>query len=188
MSVIVSYKNISPKFGKDVFLAPGSAVVGDVTIGSHSLVNFNAVVRGDYAKVELGEYCDIQEGAIIHVMADTPCKIGNNVIIGHNAIIHAQKIGDNCVIGLGSIILGYTEIGHDVVIMPGTVIESNRKIPSNSLVQGNPAVIVRGLREDELDALAHAAQDIRKTLGNYQIVETTLGTVVKNGEETAKND
>lgn len=179
MSTIVSYKNNSPKFGKDVFLAPGSAVVGDVTIGDKSILNFNAIVRGDYAKVEIGDHCDIQEGAVIHVMADTPCKIGSGVIIGHNAIVHAKKIGDRCVIGMGSLILGYTEIGHDVVIMPGTMIEANRKIPSNSLVQGNPAVIVRSLREDELDALERAAYDIHDTMRDYAIVEQTLGTINK---------
>jgi len=101
-------------------------------------------------------------------MANVPTEIGDDVTIGHNAIIHARKIGNNCLVGMGSIILGYTEIGDNVVIGAGTMITQHKKIPSNSLVYGNPAQIIRALREDEIEALHDSALDYRKVAENYK--------------------
>ena len=106
MSTILSYQGKTPTIGKDVFMAPSATVVGDVEIGEGSRIWFNAVVRGDFQKVTIGKNCDIQDNSTLHVMLDEPTEIGDNVIIGHNAVVHARKIGSNCLIGMGSIILG----------------------------------------------------------------------------------
>lgn len=168
MSTILSYKGKAPTMGKDVFVAPSATVVGDVEIGEGTSLWFNSVVRGDFQKITIGRNCNIQDNSTIHVMFDEPTEIGDNVIVGHNAIIHARKIGSNCLIGMGSIILGYTEIGDNVVIGAGTQLTQHKKIPSNSLVYGNPAQIIRALRDDEIEALQVSANNYRQVAEIYQ--------------------
>ena len=168
MSYIIPYKSVAPKIDPSVFLAPSATVVGDVEIGAGASIWFNAVVRGDFQPLRIGKNTNVQDNAVIHVMANVPTEIGDDVTIGHNAIIHARKIGNNCLVGMGSIILGYTEIGDNVVIGAGTMITQHKKIPSNSLVYGNPAQIIRALREDEIEALHDSALDYRKVAENYK--------------------
>ncbi|MBQ1889741.1 gamma carbonic anhydrase family protein [Selenomonas caprae] len=168
MSYIIPYKSVAPKIDPSVFLAPSATVVGDVEIGEGASIWFNAVVRGDFQPLRIGKNTNVQDNAVIHVMANVPTEIGDDVTIGHNAIIHARKIGNNCLVGMGSIILGYTEIGDNVVIGAGTMITQHKKIPSNSLVYGNPAQIIRALREDEIEALHDSALDYRKVAENYK--------------------
>lgn len=168
MSNIIPYRSKKPVIDPSVFLAPTATVVGDVEIGAGSSVWFNAVVRGDFQKITIGKHTNIQDNATIHVMANVPTKIGEGVIIGHNAIVHASRIGNNCLIGMGSIILGYTDIGDNVVIGAGTMITQHKKIPSNSLVYGNPAQIIRSLRDDEVEALHDSAMNYEQVAKNYQ--------------------
>ena len=168
MSYIIPYKSVAPKIDPSVFLAPSATVVGDVEIGEGASIWFNAVVRGDFQPLRIGKNTNVQDNAVIHVMANVPTEIGDDVTIGHNAIIHARKIGNNCLVGMGSIILGYTESGDNVVIGAGTMITQHKKIPSNSLVYGNPAQIIRALREDEIEALHDSALDYRKVAENYK--------------------
>ena len=168
MSNIFSYHSAAPKIDQSVFLAPNAAVVGDVEIGAGSSVWFNAVIRGDFQKITIGRNVNVQDNATVHVMTNVPTEIGNEVTIGHNAIVHARKIGNNCLIGMGAIILGYTEIGDNVVIGAGTMITQHKKIPGNSLVFGNPAQIVRSLRDDEIEALHDSAINYSKVAENYK--------------------
>lgn len=168
MSNIFSYHSVAPKIDESVFLAPNATVVGDVEIGEGSSVWFNAVIRGDFQKIKIGKNVNVQDNATVHVMTNVPAEIGNEVSIGHNAIVHAHKIGNNCLIGMGSIILGYTEIGDNVVIGAGTMITQHKKIPSNSLVFGNPAQIVRSLRDDEIEALHDSAMNYREVAEKYK--------------------
>lgn len=168
MSYIIPYKSVAPKIDPSVFLAPSATVAGDVEIGEGASIWFNAVVRGDFQPLRIGKNTNVQDNAVIHVMANVPTEIGDDVTIGHNAIIHARKIGNNCLVGMGSILLGYTEIGDNVVIGAGTMITQHKKIPSNSLVYGNPAQIIRALREDEIEALHESALDYRKVAENYK--------------------
>lgn len=167
MSHIMPYKSILPKIGQGVFVAPSAAVVGDVTLGKGSSVWFGAVIRGDFQPVILGEYSNVQDNATVHVMGDVPTEIGNYVTIGHNAIVHCRRIGDNCLIGMGSIVLGYSEIGENCIIGAGTLLTQYKKIPSNSLVYGNPAKIIRALREDEIEALRASAMNYHEVAKEY---------------------
>lgn len=157
--MILPYRGKAPVIDPTVFLAPMAAVIGDVTIGAGSSVWFGAVMRGDFQPITIGQNTNIQDNATIHVMRDVPVHIGNNVLIGHNAVVHCSRVGDNTLIGMGSIVMGYSEIGENVVIGAGTFLPQHKKIPSNSLVFGNPAQIVRALRDDEIEALQEAAEN-----------------------------
>ena len=157
--MILPYRGKAPVIDPTVFLAPMAAVIGDVTIGAGSSVWFGAVVRGDFQPITIGQNTNIQDNATIHVMRDVPVHIGNNVLIGHNAVVHCSRVGDNTLIGMGSIVMGYSEIGENVVIGAGTFLPQHKKIPSNSLVFGNPAQILRALRDDEIEALQEAAEN-----------------------------
>ena len=157
--MILPYRGKAPVIDPTVFLAPMAAVIGDVTIGTGSSVWFGAVVRGDFQPITIGQNTNVQDNATIHVMRDVPVHIGNNVLIGHNAVVHCSRVGDNTLIGMGSIVMGYSEIGENVVIGAGTFLPQHKKIPSNSLVFGNPAQIVRALRDDEIEALQEAAEN-----------------------------
>lgn len=157
--MILPYRGKAPVIDPTVFLAPMAAVIGDVTIGAGSSVWFGAVVRGDFQPITIGQNTNIQDNATIHVMRDVPVHIGDNVLIGHNAVVHCSRVGDNTLIGMGSIVMGYSEIGENVVIGAGTFLPQHKKIPSNSLVFGNPAQIVRALRDDEIEALQEAAEN-----------------------------
>ena len=157
--IILSYRGKTSVIDPSAFIAPSAAVIGDVTVGAGSSIWFGAVVRGDFQPITIGENTNIQENATVHVMCDVPVCIGNNVLIGHNAVVHCSRIGDNTLIGMGSIVMGYSEIGENVVIGAGTFLPQHKKIPSNSLVFGNPAQIVRALRDDEIEALRAAAEN-----------------------------
>ncbi|MFC2728867.1 MAG: gamma carbonic anhydrase family protein [Centipeda sp. (in: firmicutes)] len=158
--IILPYRGTMPVIDPTAFIAPTAAVIGDVTVGAGSSIWFGAVVRGDFQPITIGQNTNIQENATIHVMRDVPVRIGDNVLVGHNAVVHCSRIGDNTLIGMGSIVMGYSEIGENVVIGAGTFLPQHKRIPSNSLVFGNPAQIVRALRDDEIEALRDAA-------GNY---------------------
>ena len=165
---IMPYKSAAPKIDESVYLAPTAVVTGDVTIEEGTSIWFGAVVRGDFQPIKIGKNTNIQENATIHVMHDHPTTIGEGVSIGHNAVIHSKSIGDHTLIGMGSIIMGDTVIGENVVIGAGTMIEQGRKIPSNSLVYGNPAQIIRGLRDDEIEALKESSLRYRKVAEHYK--------------------
>mgnify|MGYP000943153649 FL=1 len=157
--IILPYRGTMPVIDPTAFIAPTAAVIGDVTVGAGSSIWFGAVVRGDFQPITIGQNTNIQENATIHVMRDVPVRIGDNVLVGHNAVVHCSRIGDNTLIGMGSIVMGYSEIGENVVIGAGTFLPQHKKIPSNSLVFGNPAQIVRALRDDEIEALRAAAEN-----------------------------
>ena len=170
--IILPYRGKMPVIDPTAFIAPTAAVIGDVTVGAGSSIWFGAVVRGDFQPITIGQNTNIQENATIHVMRDVPVRIGDNVLVGHNAVVHCSRIGDNTLIGMGSIVMGYSEIGENVVIGAGTFLPQHKKIPSNSLVFGNPAQIVRALRDDEIEALREAAQNYAGLGAEYtQIIE-----------------
>ena len=146
-----------PELGKNVYVAPNAVVAGDVKIGDNSSVWFSSVVRGDINKVVIGNNSNIQDNSTIHTMWDTPTIIGNNVTIGHNVVVHCSKINDNCLIVMGSVIMGYTEIGENCIIGANSFIPQNKKIPPNSMVYGNPAKLIRPLTEEEIRALQESA-------------------------------
>lgn len=135
---------------KNNWIAPGAHVVGDVLMGENVGIWYNAVVRGDANTIVIGDNTNIQDNTTVHTDADYPVNIGKSVTIGHNAVIHGCTIGDNTVIGMGSIVLSGAVIGCNCIIGAGALVTGKMRIPDNSLAFGNPAKVVRTVSDDEI--------------------------------------
>jgi len=165
-----------PIIAEGVFIAPGAKVSGSVTIGADCGVFFNAVLRGDVGSISIGRRCNIQDNCVLHPSQADDIHIGDNVTVGHGAIVHGCTIGSNVLIGMGSIIMNGAEIGEHCVIGAGAIVTEGKKIPPRSLLIGSPARIVRQLSEEEaarieLSAL-HYDKLRRKYLeGEYDLIE-----------------
>ena len=144
---MMNYK--SAKIAEDANIAKRSVIIGDVTIGRDSCVLYYSVLRGDEAPVVIGEESNIQENCTVHVSRNMPVRIGNNVTVGHNAVIHSCTIGDRTLIGMGAVILDGVQIGNDCIIGAGSLVTKNTIIPDGSLVIGSPAKIKRNLTWEE---------------------------------------
>jgi len=138
-----------PKLGKGVYIARGAAVLGDVTIGDYSSVWYNAVVPGDINRIVIGHHSNVQDNAVLHLADDFPCIVGNYVTIGHSAVVHACRVGDEVLVGMGAIILDGAVIGRQSVIGAKALVTQGAKIPPGSLVLGAPAKVVRMLTREE---------------------------------------
>jgi carbonic anhydrase/acetyltransferase-like protein (isoleucine patch superfamily) len=160
MPVILPVKGISPQIPDDCFVAPNATIVGDVTMGSECSVWFNAVVRGDVNKIRMGNKVNIQDGACIHcTYQKTETVIGNNVSIGHNAIVHGCTVEDNVLIGMGSIVMDRARIGKNSIIAAGAVVLEDTEVPPGSIFAGVPAKKVKDISQEllqgEIDRIAN---------------------------------
>src|SRR5579872_7154204 len=140
MALILPVKGLEPKFGNNCYLAENATIVGDVTMGDDCSVWFTAVVRGDVHYIRIGNKVNIQDGAIIHCTYQKALvNIGNNVSIGHRAIVHGCTVGDNVLIGMGAIIMDHAVIGENSIIAAGAVVLENTVVEPNSIYAGVPA-------------------------------------------------
>ena len=153
---------------KSVFVADGAKIIGNVTIGRNSRVWFNSVVRGDSNSIIIGNNTNIQDNVVIHTNHDHEVKIGDNVSIGHGAILHGCKIGNNVLIGMGSIILDGVVIEDNCIVGAGSLITQNKQIPNGSLVYGNPMRIVRKLNKEEIDSIESNAKEYVNKIKSYK--------------------
>lgn len=155
---------------KNILIAPGAHVIGDVLMGENVGIWYNAVIRGDANTIVISDNTNIQDNCTVHTDADYPVNIGKGVTIGHNAIIHGCTIGDNTVIGMGSIVLSGAVIGSNCMIGAGSLVTGKMRIPDNSLAFGNPAKVIRAIsaeeiesnRENALHYVALIAENVRK--------------------------
>lgn len=136
-----------PTVPTTAWVAPSADVIGDVTLGEHASVWYGCVVRGDIAPIRIGAETNVQDLTTVHVDVDRPCVIGDRVGIGHRAIIHACDIGDDCLIGMGAIVLSHAVVGAGSVIAAGAVVREGMVVPPCSLVVGIPARVVRPVDE-----------------------------------------
>lgn len=134
------------------FIAKGAHVVGKVSIGENVSIWYNAVVRADTNTITIGKGSNIQDNATLHTDAGFPVQIGDGVTVGHNAVVHGCTVGDNTVIGMGSIVLSGAVIGSNCIIGAGSLVTGKMRIPDNSLAFGNPAKIIRAVTTEEADA------------------------------------
>jgi len=137
--MILKYKDKEPKIGKNVFIAPGAIIIGDVEIKDGASIWFNCVVRGDMAPVEIGENSNIQDNCTVHTAQNAPVKIGNHVTIGHNAIVHACTIENDVLIGMGAIVLDNAIIKSGTVIAAGSIVKEKNIMGPDELYAGIPA-------------------------------------------------
>ncbi|HPA45840.1 MAG TPA: gamma carbonic anhydrase family protein [bacterium] len=147
--MIFPYNKKTPVITEGVFVAPDAVIVGDVQIDEDSSVWFGTVLRGDINMIRVGKQTNIQDRAVLHVDHDAPCIIGNFVSIGHGAIVHGAEIGDECLIGMGAVVLSHCRVGPGSVIGAGAVVREGTEIPPRSLVVGVPGRIVRTLELEE---------------------------------------
>jgi gamma-carbonic anhydrase len=147
-----------PKLGRDVYLATGAVVLGDVTLGKHSSVWYNAVLRGDINRIVVGHHTNIQDNAVLHLADEFPCRVGNYVTVGHSAVVHACTIGDEVLVGMGAIILDGAVVGDQCIIGAKALVTQGTKIPPGSLVLGAPAKVARALSRAERRGLKAWAQ------------------------------
>lgn len=168
MAIIKKVKGIGPKMHDTCWLAENATVIGDVTMADHCNVWFNAVIRGDVCSIELGENCNVQDGAVIHgTLNMSKTVLGNNVSIGHNAIVHGATVEDNVLIGMGAIILDNVVIKKGSMIAAGSVVLSNTIVEENSLYAGTPAKRIKTI-DDKL------RQVIDKTPEHYKMYTTWI--------------
>jgi gamma-carbonic anhydrase len=155
--MIKSIKDKNPNIGESCFIAPNATVLGDVRMGSESSIWFGAVVRGDLMPVIIGERSNVQDLCVLHVGEGFDLKIGDNVTIGHRAIVHGCTIGNNVLIGMGSTIMNGAEIGDGSIVGAGAVVTGGTKVPPNSLVLGMPAKVKRELSKEEIASIGESA-------------------------------
>lgn len=153
---------------KTVFIADGARVLGDVEIGKNSSVWFNAVIRGDSNKIRIGNRSNIQDNAVIHTSKDFGVVIGDNVTVGHGAIVHGCTIGNNVMIGMGAIVLNGAIIEENCIIGAGALVTQGKVIPAGSLVFGNPAKIVRSLTDQEIRSITDNAASYVEEAEQYK--------------------
>lgn len=160
MALIKAVKGISPVFGENCFLAENSTIVGDVVMGNDCSVWFNAVVRGDVNSIRIGNKVNIQDGAVLHCTYEkTQVHLGNNVSIGHNAIVHGCTIHDNVLVGMGAIVMDNVEICSNTIIAAGAVVLEGTKVEGGSIYAGVPAKKVKNINQElingEIDRIAN---------------------------------
>ncbi|NSW86331.1 MAG: gamma carbonic anhydrase family protein [Syntrophobacteraceae bacterium] len=154
---VLPYKDIMPKIGERVYIAPGAWVIGDVVIGDRSSIWFNTVVRADVHYIRIGSETNIQDNCSLHVTAPAFfLEIGNRVTVGHRAIVHGCVVEDDCLIGMGAIIMDGARIGRSSIVAAGAVVTPGSVVPPESIVVGSPAAVKKNITEDERRRMQHS--------------------------------
>jgi carbonic anhydrase/acetyltransferase-like protein (isoleucine patch superfamily) len=162
MPHILPVKGVFPVFGNECFIAPNATIVGDVVMGDQCSVWFNAVIRGDVNAIRIGDKVNIQDGAIIHCTYEkTRAVVGNNVSIGHLAIVHGCTIEDNVLIGMGSIVMDNAVIGSNSIIAAGAVVLEGTIVEAGSIYAGVPAKKVKSISKELIEG------EINRIANNY---------------------
>ncbi len=171
---IRTYQQHQPVLGDKVYIDPQSSVIGQVTIGDDSSVWPFTVVRGDVNKITIGQRSNIQDNSTVHVTHDSHYNpggyatfIGNDVTVGHQVILHACRVGDRCLIGMGSVVMDNVEIEPDVILGAGSLVTQNTVLQSGALYLGRPAKRVRTLTEEELERIVYSAQHYVRLKNRY---------------------
>ena len=151
----------SPQIGEDCYIAENATIVGDVVMGNQCSIWFNAVLRGDVHYIKMGDKVNVQDGAVIHcTYLKSPTNIGNNVSIGHNAIVHGCTVHDNVLIGMGSIIMDDCIVESNSIIAAGAVVTKGTHVPSGSIFAGMPAKKIKDISTElsvgEVERIANA--------------------------------
>ncbi|MCA9833448.1 MAG: gamma carbonic anhydrase family protein [Thermomicrobiales bacterium] len=153
-AIILPYQGVWPTIADSAFVAPGAVVIGNVTVGGESSIWFHTVVRGDIAPITIGNRTSVQDCTLVHVNMDAPTIIGDDVTIGHSALVHGTTIHDGVLVGMGAIIMSYSEVGTGAVIAAGAVITERTVVPPHAVMVGMPAKQRSALDETQASHLA----------------------------------
>ncbi len=165
--MIRKFLEFEPRIHESVFLAENSVIIGQVNIKKDASIWYNVVIRGDVNSIAIGEGSNIQDQTMLHVADNYSLTIGDFVTVGHQAIVHGCTIGNNCLIGMGAIILDGAEIGDNVIIGAGSLITQGKKIPNNSLVIGSPGKVIRELTDEEIQKIKASSEIYIKLSKQY---------------------
>lgn len=177
MPVILPVRGISPQIPESCFVAPNATIVGDVIMGESCSVWFNAVIRGDVNSIRMGNKVNIQDGACIHATYEkTKVDLGNNVSVGHNAIVHGCTVQDNVLIGMGAIVMDNAEIGSNSIIAAGAVVLENTKVEPGSIYAGVPARKVKNISPELIRG------EIERIANNYTMYSSWFTAPPETGD------
>lgn len=165
--MLESINGKGPQVGSTTFIAPSAAIIGNVKIGNASGIWYGAVIRADSNSTVIGDRTNVQDNSVLHTEHAHPLSIGNDVTIGHRAIVHGCTIASRVLVGMGSIIMNGAEISEDCIIGAGALVTENTKIPPRSLVLGAPARVRRELTEDEMSLILRAAKHYEELAKMY---------------------
>ena len=163
----MDYKTLRQTDG-DVVLLPGARVNGQVELGAGCSAWYNAVIRGDEAPITVGENTNIQDNCTLHTSFGHPLRVGSGVTVGHNAVLHGCTVGDNCLIGMGAIVLDDAVIGDNCVVGAGALVTQGTVIPAGSMALGSPARVRRALTQEEIEGIRLNAQVYVKEKEHYR--------------------
>lgn len=167
--MLLPYKKIMPTIGDDVWIAENAAVIGDTHLGAQSNVWFGCTVRGDVHEIRIGKRTNIQDNSIIHTTRNlSGTYIGDEVTVGHGAILHACTIGNRVLVGMGAIILDQAVMEDQSMLAAGSVLTPKKRVPSGQLWGGSPARYMRDLTEDEIKFLEISADNYVKLAADYK--------------------
>jgi carbonic anhydrase/acetyltransferase-like protein (isoleucine patch superfamily) len=153
---------------QSAYVAPDASLAGDVTIGAHASIWFQAVLRGDMAPIVIGDDSNIQDGCVVHVDENLPAIIGARVTLGHGAIVHGAVIEDDCLIAMRAVVLNGCRVGKNCLIGAGSVLTENTSVPAGSLVLGVPGKVIRSLRAEELERVHANARSYLELAAAYR--------------------
>ncbi len=156
--MIISFMENTPEVEKAAFIAENASVIGNVKLEENANIWFGAVLRADVAEIRVGKNTNVQDNAVIHVSIGKPAIIGDNVTIGHSAIVHGATVGNNVLIGMGSIILDGAVIGDNCVIGAGAVVTSGTVVPDNTMMLGTPAKPVKEIPQEKAKGITMSAE------------------------------
>lgn len=180
--MIYQFLKKSPEFDDSVFVAPSADIIGDVKIGSDSSIWFNTTIRGDVHWIEIGERTNIQDNASVHVTnATCPTKIGSDVTIGHNAMVHGCTIDDRVLIGIHATVLDKAVVESDVIVAAGSLVPPGKRLESGFMYMGVPVKKVRKLTDEEIAS-------IRENAANYITYQRSYRQVDKYDENPFYKD
>ncbi|BCS81870.1 gamma carbonic anhydrase family protein [Anaerocellum diazotrophicum] len=169
--MIITYKGKTPKIASSAFVAENAVIIGDVEIGENSSVWFGCVLRCEENRIIIGKNTNIQDLTTIHTDHCCSVIIGDNVTVGHNVVLHGCEIGNNVLIGMGTIIMNGSIIGDNCLIGAGSLITQNMVIPPNTLVFGRPAKVIRELTPEEIEKIAISAKEYIELSNEYKKIK-----------------
>jgi carbonic anhydrase/acetyltransferase-like protein (isoleucine patch superfamily) len=172
--MIFRLNTVQPILKGNNFIAPNATLIGDVIMNDQASVWFNVVIRADLAKIEIGKNTNIQDGCILHVDANFPMNIGDNVTVGHKVMLHGCTIGDNTLIGMNAVVLNGAKIGKNCLVGANSLITENMQVPDGHLVLGSPAKVIKALDDNTqsmfTQSALHYVENAQRYINELEVV------------------
>lgn len=165
--MIQPFEEHIPSLPKECYVADSASVIGNVTLGNQASVWFGVVLRGDIEPIRIGERSNIQDNSVAHTSNGLPVVVGDDVTVGHNVTLHGCTVGNNCLIGMGAILLDGAQVGNNCIVGAGALVKQGQEIPAGSMAIGSPARVIRKLSAKEIADLRRSADRYVDLLKRY---------------------